>query len=99
MPIQNVTPILNVSSVADSMVWFERLGWKRGFSWPDGDANPGFGSVCSEKAEIFLCLGAQGSRGTIMPRFKGDDATDGVWMSWWLSCKALVFARMRCRQI
>jgi hypothetical protein len=90
MPIQNVTPILNVSSVADSMVWFERLGWKRGFSWPEGNAAPDFGSVCSEKAEIFLCRGAQGSRGTIMPRFAGDDATDGVWMSWWVSSPAEV---------
>ncbi len=69
MPIQNVTPILNVSSVADSMVWLERLGWKGGFSWPEGNATPDFGSVCSERAEIFLCRGAQGSRGSIIPRF------------------------------
>lgn len=90
MPVKNVTPILNVSSVADSMVWFESLGWKRGFSWPEGNATPDFGSVCSEKAEIFLCRGAQGSRGTIMPRFAGDDAIDGVWMSWWVSSPAEV---------
>ena len=90
MRVQGVTPILNVASVGDSMAWFERLGWRRGFSWPEGDADPGFGSVCSDKAEIFLCRGGQGSRGTILPSFPGDDATDGVWMSWWMGSPAEV---------
>ena len=90
MRVQGVTPILNVASVGDSMAWFERLGWRRGFSWPEGDADPGFGSVCSDKAEIFLCRGSQGSRGTILPSFPGDDATDGVWMSWWMGSPAEV---------
>jgi uncharacterized glyoxalase superfamily protein PhnB len=90
MPIKGVTPILNVTSVIDSIVWFERLGWRRGFSWPDGETDAGFGSVCSDGAEIFLCRGAQGSRGTIMPRFPGDDETDGVWMSWWMGAPAEV---------
>ena len=71
----SVTPILNVSSIPDSMAWFELLGWHRGFSWPEGDANPGFGSVTSGKVTIFLCRGAQGSRGSNMPRFPGDDET------------------------
>jgi uncharacterized glyoxalase superfamily protein PhnB len=92
MAVHGVTPILNVSSVVDSIAWFERFGWRRGFTWPDGDAAPNFGSVCSDKAEIFLCHGAQGSRGTVMPRFPGDDATDGVWMSWWVSTPAEVDA-------
>jgi Glyoxalase/Bleomycin resistance protein/Dioxygenase superfamily len=92
LPVQNLTPVLNVSSVTDSMAWFELLGWRRGFAWPEGAAEPGFGSVCSERAEIFLCRGAQGSRGTIMPRFPGDDGTDGVWMSWWMSSPAEVDA-------
>jgi uncharacterized glyoxalase superfamily protein PhnB len=35
-------------------------------------------------ATIFLCRGAQGSRGTKLPKFPGDDETDGVWMSWWM---------------
>jgi uncharacterized glyoxalase superfamily protein PhnB len=52
----------------------------------------GFGSVCSGKATIFLCLDGQGSRGTIMPKFPGDDATDGVWMTWWLDSPADVNA-------
>ena len=98
MGVQSVTPVLNVSSIGDSFVWFEALGWQRGFSWNQagligdgpnaaranehGDA--GFGSVCSGKATSFLCCGGQGSRGTIMPKFPGDDETDGVWMSWWM---------------
>jgi catechol 2,3-dioxygenase-like lactoylglutathione lyase family enzyme len=90
MPVQNLTPILNVSSVSESQKWFEALGWQRGFTWPDGDPEPGFGAVCSEKAEIFLCRGGQGSRGTIMPKHPGDDETDGVWMSWWLCSPAEV---------
>ena len=81
MPVQQLTPILNVSSILDSQKWFEALGWQRGFTWPDGDPAPGFGAVCSEKAEIFLCRGAQGSRGTIMPKFPGNDETDGVWVA------------------
>ena len=48
--------------------------------------------MCSEKAEIFLCRGAQGSRGTIMPKFPGNDETDGVWMSWWMKSPAEVDA-------
>src|SRR5690349_3086083 len=92
MPVHATTPILNVSNIPESIGWFERLGWRRGFTWPEGDADPGFGSVCSGKAEIFLCRGAQGSRGTMMPKAPGDDATDGVWMSWWMSSPAEVDA-------
>lgn len=92
MPVQQLTPILNVSSILESQKWFEALGWQRGFMWPDGDPEPGFGAVCSEKAEIFLCRGAQGSRGTIMPKFPGNDETDGVWMSWWMQSPAEVDA-------
>lgn len=82
--VQAITPILNVSNIPASIAWFEKLGWRKGFVWPEDDPDPGFGSVCTDKAEIFLCRGAQGSRGTIAPRFPGDDETDGVWMSWWL---------------
>lgn len=96
MHIQSVSPILNVSNIAKSFAWFENFGWQRGFSWNEGGMIPnhaaenehgpaGFGSVCSGDAQIFLCVGAQGSRGTILPEFPGDDRTDGVWMSWW--CK------------
>ena len=93
MAVEALTPILNVSSIPASMDWVEKLGWKRGFSWPEGDPDPGFGAVESGKdARIFLCRGAQGSRGTIMPKQPGDDETDGVWMSWWVSSLADVDA-------
>jgi hypothetical protein len=104
MPVRNVTPILNVSDIGRSLEWFEALGWKRGFTWNDGgiigsgddalgstEHGPaGFGSVCSGEAEIFLCHGAQGARGTVEPKFAGDDQTDGVWMSWWTESPAEV---------
>lgn len=92
MSVESVTPILNVSSVVDSIAWFAKLGWRTGFTWPTGSHDPDFGSVCSGKAEIFLCRGAQGSRGAVMPRFPGDDQTDGVWMSWWVGAPADVDA-------
>ena len=95
MAVRSVTPVLNVSSLPASFAWFEALGWSRGFSWNEGgmianagDRNEhgeaGFGSVCSHDAQIFLCRGAQGSRGTVAPRWPGDDETDGVWMTWWM---------------
>lgn len=103
MGVQSVTPVLNVSDIGASFAWFESLGWQRGFSWNDGglmtpaagenEQGPaGFGSVCSDHAQIFLCRGAQGARGTIVPKFPGDDATDGVWMSWWMASPAEVDA-------
>ena len=51
---------------------------------------PTFGGVCNGDVEIFLCQGAQGSRGGPMPKFVGDDETGGVWMSWWLDSPAEV---------
>ena len=102
MSVQSVTPVLNVSSVGQSFEWLETLGWRRGFSWNDNGmigsgagalganehGEAGFGSVCSGDAQIFLCCGGQGSRGTILPKFPGDDQTDGVWMSWWMQSPA-----------
>lgn len=96
MSVQSVTPVLNVSSVGASLAWFEVLGWKRGFSWNDG------GMICGlERARSsrlwqclfgqggdFCCCDGQGLRGTILPKFAGDDATDGVWMSWWMESPA-----------
>ena len=92
MGVHALTPILNVSNIPASQEWFEKLGWQRGFTWPAGDADPGFGAVCFGKVEIFLCRGAQGSRGTMMPKFAGGDETDGVWMSWWMGSPAEVDA-------
>lgn len=103
MLVHKITPILRVTSVPGSFAWFESLGWKRGFSWNDGGMIPegadrnaqgeaGFGSVSCGMVEIFLCHGGQGSLGTIGPKFPGDDATDGVWMSWWVGSPAEVDA-------
>jgi hypothetical protein len=92
MTVKNVTPILNVSSVLESQSWFAKVGWRAGFTWPEGSETPGFGSVCTDGAEIFLCVDAQGSRGTMLPKHLGDDRTDGVWMSWWLGSPAEVDA-------
>lgn len=36
MAVTTVTPVLNVSSIGESFVWFEPLGWQRGFSWNEG---------------------------------------------------------------
>ncbi len=106
MPVHKLTPILNVSNIGQSFAWFEALGWKRGFSYNQGGfigsgahalaenvCGPAtFGSICSGEVEIFLCCGAQGSRGTIVPKFPGDDQTDGVWMFWWMGSVAEVDA-------
>ena|SRR5690348_4656485 len=85
MPVHSVTPILNVSDVEASVDWFGKLGWRPGFLWKDdGDPVVSFGSVCSDKAEIFLCLNAQGSRGTNAAGSSGDGGGGGAWMSWWV---------------
>ena len=36
MKLTGITPILNVSDVPASLAWFERLGWKRGFTYNAG---------------------------------------------------------------
>lgn len=95
MKLTGIIPILNVSNVPVSIAWFEKLGWKVGFSWNDsgmiegaavrnahGDAQ--FAGICCGECEIFLCHDAQGSRGGPEPRHVGNDDTGGVWMSWWL---------------
>jgi catechol 2,3-dioxygenase-like lactoylglutathione lyase family enzyme len=93
--ITELTPILNVRDVAASFAWFEVLGFTRGFAWNAGGMIPGgavrnehgpahFGSVCTPQVQIFLCVGAQGSRGTREPSFPGDDSTDGVWITLWV---------------
>lgn len=99
MPVERVTPILNVSSVPASLDWFERLGWKRGFTWnragtithaanSNAHGEAVFASVCSGVSEIFLCRDAQGARNGQLVRRPGDDDTGGVWMSWWMESRA-----------
>jgi len=89
MNLQGLTPILNVSNMAESFAWFEKLGWEKAWDWGDPAT---FGAVCNGKSQIFLCQGGQGSRGGPMPQFVGDDETGGVWMSWWLESRAAVDA-------
>jgi catechol 2,3-dioxygenase-like lactoylglutathione lyase family enzyme len=88
--VEHVTPILNVSSIEQSIAWFEPLGWTVGFRWPHDADEAGFAGISSGHAEIFLCRGAQGARGGPSPRFVGDDETGGNWMSWWVSSPAEV---------
>lgn len=81
-----LTPILNVSDIAQSFAWFEKLGAKKSWDWGDP---PGFGCVRIGNAEIFLCQGAQGGRGkganSTTFTIDGDSAGDkGVWMSIWV---------------
>jgi catechol 2,3-dioxygenase-like lactoylglutathione lyase family enzyme len=93
--VRHVTPILNVSDIEASLAWFAIFGWRARWTW-NGDfgAPPPatFAAVHSGDVEIFLCRGAQGSRGERRPQFPGDDETDGVWMSWWLDTPAEVDA-------
>jgi len=103
MKLTGITPILNVSDVPASIAWFERLGWKRGFTWNEAgmmpcaaDGNGGgpaqFAGVRCGECEVFLCHNGQGSRGGPMPRHLHGDDTGGVWMSWWLATPAEVAA-------
>jgi hypothetical protein len=76
MNVQDVTPILNVSSLQESFAWFENLGWKK--HWEHGDP-PNFGAVISGTSEIFLCQGGRvraadpcrANPGTIRPAAPG----------------------------
>jgi hypothetical protein len=61
MNARAVTPIVNVSDLAGTFAWFEKLGWQK--AWDFGSP-PDFGAVCSGDCEIFLCLDGQGGRGT-----------------------------------
>jgi catechol 2,3-dioxygenase-like lactoylglutathione lyase family enzyme len=89
--VKRVVPILNVSDIHESFVWFEKLGWRKGFEWkasPSDDA-PGFGSVEAASCEIFLCRDGQGSRGRGTNQWTfgpdGDETADkGAWMSIWV---------------
>ena len=60
MIAHRVTPILNVSSFAESVAWFEKLGWTKSWDWGDP---ADFGAVVSGDCEIFLCEDCQGGRG------------------------------------
>jgi catechol 2,3-dioxygenase-like lactoylglutathione lyase family enzyme len=77
MLIHAITPILNVSDVPASVLWFERIGWRRSFAWNDGgmieggglsDAHgpAGFAGVCAAwpgSGDACGSGGTSGSRG------------------------------------
>jgi len=86
MIVKHMTPILNVTDIQQSFLWFEKLGWKKGWDW---GTPPTFGGVCSGHCEIFLCQGGQGGRGTSgYPATFGpgsnEAAEKAVWMSLWV---------------
>jgi catechol 2,3-dioxygenase-like lactoylglutathione lyase family enzyme len=86
MIAKHLTPILNVSDIAQSFAWFEKLGWTKGWDW---GTPPTFGAVCSGHCEIFLCQDGQGGRGLSGYRatFGADSneaAEKGVWISVWV---------------
>src|SRR5512138_1429302 len=94
MIVHGLTPILNVSNFAESVAWFEKLGWRNTWSWGEP---PSFGNVSSGHVEIFLCVDCQGGRGasTIKNTFgpDGDQTADkGVWMSMWVDDVDAVYA-------
>lgn len=75
MKATGIDPILNVSNLADSFAWFERLGWRKLWEWGEP---PDFGAVGSGKVEIFLCQNCQGGRGrgTNKRTFSEEEQTD-----------------------
>src|SRR5262245_42500690 len=79
----SLSPILNVSNLAQSFAWFEKLGWQKAWEWGTPAT---FGGVCSGECEIFLCENGQGGRGgsghrmTFGPE-SDESAEKGVWMS------------------
>lgn len=86
MKARFITPILNVSNLADSFAWFERLGWEKRWDWGDP---PGFGCVSAGDFNIFMCQDGQGGRGkgtntTTFSDSKDEEQDKGVWMSIWV---------------
>src|SRR5690349_11870522 len=58
--VRDVTPILNVSDITSTFAWFEKWNWRKAWEW----STPArFGSVERDGCEIFVCQGAQGSKG------------------------------------
>lgn len=95
MHVKRLTPILNVSDIRHSFVWFEKLGWEKAWDW---GTPPTFGGVCAGECEIFLCQDGQGGRGTsgFVSTFgpaSNEAAERGVWMSVWVDNVDAVYQR------
>jgi len=83
MNVENVIPILNVSSMEQTFGWFAKLGWRKLWDWGEP---PEFGAVGNGSSEIFVCLNGQGCR--IDPGETGE----ATWMGWFLPSPAEVDA-------
>ena len=83
MTAVELAPILNVSDWDASAAWFEKLGFRPGFTWPEDPEVPtGFGAVLWGDVRIFVCVDAQGGRGE-----------HGVWISIFVDDVDAVYAR------
>ena len=62
MRVLHVNPILNVSSIAETISWFEKLGWTVGFEWhdnpDDADSPVEFASVRDHSRVGLVCPAA-----------------------------------------
>lgn len=84
MRVTGLTPILNVSNMAESFAWFEKLGWAKAWDWGDPLS---CGSVCVDECQVFLGLNGQGGRSDATATFgPGSDerAERAVWTSMWV---------------
>ncbi len=61
MNVENVIPILNVSSMEETFAWFDKLGWTKQWDWGEP---ADFGAVGNGSSEIFICLNGLGCRET-----------------------------------
>jgi ketosteroid isomerase-like protein len=82
MHVDALVPILNVSSLPESFIWFEKLGWPRKWDWSSDGGEPSFGAVGTDEREICLCRDAQGGRGP-----------NGMWLAIWTGDVDAVYAR------
>jgi len=59
--VNRLTPVLNVADVPASVVWFERLGWHRGFTWNGYGMIKGAATKDAHGPATFAGLCANGS--------------------------------------
>ncbi len=88
MDVYGLTPILNVSDLAESFAWFDALGWRKRWEWGDP---PDFGAVGNTQCEIFLCQDCQGGRRARSAQ-RADREGVGTWLCWMVGSPADVDA-------
>jgi hypothetical protein len=82
MHVDALVQIVNVSSLPESFIWFETLGWPRKWDWSSDGGEPSFGAVGTGEFEICLCRDGQGGRGS-----------NGTWLAIWTDDVDGVYAR------